>query len=250
MLHSNNHLYWHFYNEFNDLWGQSQVWGKTRQWGTPKRVVIDGTPGAGKTTLLTGKSDRDYMGNREFTGSFAKSGYTVFGGLINDSIKKMRKESGNPNMQPTEDWDMFFKYAVDHAIQDYNKAKGNLISFYDRSIIFLEQFAEEGHYQGRLPEKYYNFVYNPKNRFDDPVFIFRPIRGYEVSPRPGDADIRNYTFDKLEEYHTRIVKLYERHHYKVVVIDAPTDPEIIKSADEVQKNINERLEQIKKELDI
>jgi predicted ATPase len=250
MLRTGDYWYNYFYNEFDSLWENSQEWGIAKKWGRPKRIIIDGTPGAGKTTLLTGKSDRDDMGNREFVGSFAESGYAVFGGLINDSIKKMRENTGYQNMQPENDWTLFFEYAVDNAIKSCNEAKQNLISFYDRSILFLEQFAKEGHYQGRLPEKYYNFINDLENRFDDPVFIFRPIPGYEVTPRPGDAAMRNCTFEQLEQYHLRIVKLYTDHRYRVVVIDAPTDPETIKSHDKVQEHINKRLEQIKKELKI
>jgi predicted ATPase len=250
MLHIGDYWFDYFYNEFDSLWEKSQEWGIAKKWGKPKRIIIDGTPGAGKTTLLTGKSDRDDMGNREFAGSFAESGYTVFGGLINDSIKKMREKTENQNMQPADDWALFFEYAVDHAIKSCKEAKQNLISFYDRSILFLEQFAKEGQYQGRLPEKYYNFVNDPENRFDDPVFIFRPIPGYKVTPRPGDADMRNCTFEQLEQYHLRIVDLYERYNYRVVIIDAPADSETIKFHDKVQEHVDKRLEQIKKELDI
>ena len=251
MLKESDYWYDFFYNEFNNLWKKSQAWGETKRWGTPKRIIIDGPPGAGKTTLLAGKSDRDDMGNREFIGSFEESGYTVFGGLINDSIQEMRKKSGNLNMQPADDWGMFFKFAVARAIKSYKEAKPDLISFYDRGIHFLEIFANLGGYEGDLPDEYYKFVNDPKNRFNDPVFIFQPIPGYTVSPRPGDASIRNYTFEQLQELYQKIVELYrDKYRYQVVEIEAPTDPNIINSTDEVQKYLNKRLEQIKSTLRI
>ncbi|MDR2408523.1 MAG: AAA family ATPase [Bacteroidales bacterium] len=249
MLKNDNCWYNIFYNEFDNLWKKSQVWGKTQKWGTPGRIVIDGPPGAGKTTLLVGTSDRAELGNKVFIGSFKESGYTVFGGLINDSIKDMRKEKNNPVMEPSDNWDMFFKYAIERAIKSYNEAKPDLINFYDRGIIFLEVFAELGGYKGEMPPEYHNFIEN--NRYDTPVFIFHPIPGYKVSPQAGDAKFRNYDFNGLEKIYEKTVAAYKKYNYKVVEIKAPNkNMASKKDKNAVQKNIDSRITIIKKELGI
>ncbi|MCL2650536.1 MAG: ATP-binding protein [Candidatus Azobacteroides sp.] len=249
MLKKNDYWFNYFRREFNTLWSKSQVFGKTHKLGTPKRIIIDGPPGSGKTTLLTGRSDRDDRG-REFEGSFKESGYTVFSGLINDSIQKMREESRKPNMQPEDDWELFFKHAIDLAIKEYNEAKPDLISFYDRGIITLESFAKSGNYDGRLPDKYYNFVNDRQKKYDDPVFIFHPIPGYIVSPQAGDANIRKFNFEELKELHSSRVAIYKRYGYRVIEIEAPADPTVIKDSQEVKKNLNKRINIIKEELGI
>lgn len=67
---------------------------------------------------------------------------------------------------------------VDRAIKFYESAMPNLISFYDRGIYFLEYTAKK--YNGKMSDKYYNFV--QKHKYDEPVFIFLSFPEYQVIP--------------------------------------------------------------------
>lgn len=233
-----------FYSEFEQLWEKAQIWGNTRGWGKPKRIVLDGSPGGGKTTLLSGTSQRDIY-NREFKG-INKSGYTVFGNLINASIEDMRRKSANKSIQPPDDWKLFFECATDRAIKYYEAAKPDLITFYDRGIFYLEIMAERNNCKEMLPEKYFSFI--NENRYDDPIFIVHPILGIEIKPLEGDSKTRVFTDDERIEQDKKIVALYKRHRYRVIEIPSPDSPDLIRNFEVVNNSVNDRLSIIKKEL--
>ena len=101
------------------------------------RIIIDGTVGCGKTSVILGESQRDSE-HKRFLG-LADLGYPVFTDLVINVIKHMRNSGIN---DPSQNWDIFFKIAVQHCINNYNNANVGTINFYDRGIYYLEIMAK------------------------------------------------------------------------------------------------------------
>lgn len=174
------------------------------------RVVIDGTVGAGKTTILKGRSQRDKH-NRKFA-SIEELGFPVFGDLIIDVIRQMRMQGIN---DPSENWELFFYNATQHAIEYYEKANPNTINFYDRGILYLEIMAKR--YKSHLPKEYYDFC--KYNRYDMPIFIFCPILGIDMTrPHKEDNWQKIYTDYDRKLQHQQVMELYKFYNYEVIEV--------------------------------
>lgn len=91
------------------------------------RIIIDGTVGCGKTSVILGESQRDSE-HKRFLG-LADLGYPVFTDLVINVIKHMRNSGIN---DPSQNWDIFFKIAVQHCINNYNNA------MWEQSIFMIE----------------------------------------------------------------------------------------------------------------
>lgn len=179
------------------------------------RIVIDGTVGAGKTTVLMGTSQRDRL-KRKFT-SLNELGFPVFSDLIIDVIKEMRLQGIS---DPSENWEYFFYLATQHAIGYYERADLYTINFYDRGIFFLEIMARRYGYS--MPQEYYNFC--QQNRYDNPVFIFCPIWGIDMTkPHITDNRQKVYTDDERRLQQQQVIDLYKMYNYDVVTVPLGSD---------------------------
>lgn len=196
------------------------------------RVVIDGTVGAGKTTVLMGKSQRDRL-NRRFSG-FKDMGYPVFSDLVIDVIKEMRMQGIE---DPSNNWEMFFSIATQHAIHYYEAADPHTINFYDRGIFYLEIMANR--YGYRMPKVYYDFCF--QHRYDMPIFIFCPIWGIDMT-KPHEEDNRQKVYSVQERalQHKQVIDIYKSHSYDII--------EVPLGSENVYESVAYRIDFIKKRL--
>lgn len=140
---------------------------------------------------------------------------------------------------PAEDWEIFFKLAVQHSIKYYNDAYPNTINFYDRGIFYLEILSKR--YNCKLPNEYYKFC--SEHRYDNPVFILKPIISLDMSvPHDTDNKQKTYSLQERIEQHEQIIQLYKFYNYKVV--------EVPLMFDTPWKSVNYRLSKIKEVLGI
>lgn len=196
------------------------------------RIIIDGTVGCGKTSVIMGESQRDSE-HKRFLG-LADLGYPVFNDLIINVIKHMRDIGIN---DPSQDWNAFFKTAVQHCLNNYNNAKKGTINFYDRGIYYLEIMANR--YGQKMPAEYDEFCC--KFRYDNPVFIFEPIKSLDMThPHSTDNKQKIYTWEDRVRQHDEIVKLYKEKGYEVVIVPLGSD-DPYRSNDYRTKIIRERL---------
>jgi serine/threonine protein kinase/predicted ATPase len=222
-LMENAMWYPHFVEEFERVWKYSQV---TLPNNTKKRIVIDGAPGSGKTMLLTGKSPKNETETsvRNFN-CFADIGYKVFDGLIIEAIRRAEMEIPVKQQILSRDWgwDVFFRIAVDLAIDFHDNAKPGHVSFYDRGIYFLQIMAEifakrNGVSKYELPQKYHNFV--ELSPYDNTVFVFNPIRSLDLNVAySGEPNLKTFSLEERNEISNRVEQLYLECDYDVVRIE-------------------------------
>lgn len=196
------------------------------------RIIIDGTVGCGKTSVILGESQRDSE-HKRFLG-LADLGYPVFTDLVINVIKHMRNSGIN---DPSQNWDIFFKIAVLHCINNYNNANVGTINFYDRGIYYLEIMAKR--YGCTMPSEYDDFC--SRFHYDNPVFIFEPIKSLDMThPHSTDNKQKVYTWEDRVRQHHEIVKLYEKKGYETVIVPLKSD-DPYRSNDYRVRFIKERL---------
>lgn len=194
------------------------------------RIVIDGTLGSGKTTFLSGTSpaepDRRYP-------SIADLGYPVFAELIRGTVDERLKKTSNP----FDDWDDFFRIAIERAEDQYLAGAGHSYAFYDRGLPFLGVMA--GRYGVPLPQRYYDAC--ESLRYDDPVFVFLPVESIDYgSPRPGEIRASTFSLEERISQHDQTVEAYGALGYQIELVPI-LDPD-------KERCILRRLEFVKREV--
>ena len=179
------------------------------------RIIIDGTVGSGKTSIIRGISQRDPEG-KKFP-SLTDLGYPIFSDMVISVISEMR-QMNIPD--PSENWDLFFTIGVRNCIRDYHAAPPNTLTFYDRGVYYFEILARK--YKCKLPDTYYDFINTC--RYDEPVFIFEPIVGLDMSkPHSSDNKQKVYSLNDRINQHHEIIQLYKHYGYETIVVPTMYD---------------------------
>ncbi len=153
------------------------------------RVVIAGGPYCGKTTVINELSTQGFRTINEAT----------------TEIIKKEQEAGNN--EPWLEREKFQKKIMDLQIQQFNSAKNNVITFYDRGLVDGLAYY---HLDGIDPPKELT-EHASKKRYNL-VFIPDLIEGFKPDKTRGES------LEERKLVHELIRKCYSDHGYNVINI--------------------------------